>query len=167
MRRIISALALAVVTLLAGALVTGSYRPKAVAAAAPTHQHLTDTPDDFLLLHEGDYVRVQFREDAGPGSISYLSLSDTSRLDILHPIAGAEKYVFRRVHGWHTYPHGVGGQRVTIILRETGDKVPTSELPGCSDVVLRIENAAILSPYHTDGSEQGKRCEVCGALLDW
>ena len=166
MKRKISALALAaVVAMLAGAVATGSYGPKA--ATAHAHTHFSDSPDDFLLLHEGDYVRVQFREDAGPGSIQYLSLSDASRLDILHPIAGAEKYFFRKVHGWQTYPHGVAGQRVTIILRETGDNVPTMYLPGCSDVVVRIENAAILSPYHTDGSEQGRRCKVCGALLDW
>jgi hypothetical protein len=161
----ISALALAVVALLAGAMVTGSDKPGA--AAAPAHTNRPDSPDDFLLLHEGDYVRVQFRDDAGPGSIQYLSLSDASRLDILHPIAGAEKYAFRKVHGWQTYPHAVGGQRVTIILRENGDYIPARDLPRCSDVVVRIENAAILSPYHTDGSDQGRRCEVCGALLDW
>ena len=165
MRRMFSTMALAVVIMLAGAMATCSYKPKA--EAAPVQPNVSKTPDDFLLLHEGDYVRVQFREDAGPGSIEYLSLSDASRLDILHPIAGAEKYFIRKVYGWQTYPHGVAGQRVTIILRETGDNVPTVYLPGCSDVVVRIENGAILSPYHTDGSDQGRRCKVCGALLEW
>jgi hypothetical protein len=161
----ISALALAAVAMLAGAVVTGSHGPKA--AAAHPHTNYSDNPGDFLLLHEGDYVRVQFRDDAGPDSIQYLSLSDASRLDIIHPTAGAGKYLFRKVHGWQTYPHGVAGQRVTIILRETSDHVPTVNLPGCSDVVVRIENAAVLSPYHTHGSDQGRRCEVCGAVLDW
>ena len=166
MKRMISALALAaVVAMLAGAVATGSHGSKA--ATAPPHTNFSDSPDDFLLLHEGDYVQVRFREDAGPGSIQYLSLSNASKLDILHPIAGAEKYYFRKVHGWQTYPHGVAGQRVTIILRETGDNVPTVYLPGCSDVVVRIENAAILSPHRTDGSEPGRRCKVCGAALDW
>ena len=39
-------------------------------------------PDDFQLLHEGDYVTVLFRRNAGLGSIKFLSLSDRSRLDI-------------------------------------------------------------------------------------
>ena len=108
-----------------------------------------------------------FRRDAGPGSIRFLSLSNNSRLDILHPVAGAEEYVFGREQGWQTYPHDVGWQIVTIILRETGDHVAARGLPGCSDVLVRIENAAVLSPHHTDVGGPGVRCEVCGAALDW
>ena len=166
MKRKISALALAaVVAMLAGAVVTGSHGPKA--ATTHAHTHFSDSPDDFLLLHEGDYVRVLFRRDAGPGSIRYLSLSDSSRLDIIHPVAGVEEYVFRREHGWQTYPHEVGWEIVTFILRETGDNVAARGLPGCSDVVVRIENAAVLSARHTDTGGPHVRCEVCGAALDW
>ena len=165
MKRMISALALAVVAMLAGVVATGSYEPKA--ATAHAHTHFSDSPDDFLLLHEGDYVRVLFRRDAGAESIRYLSLSDNSRLDILHPVAGVEQYAFRRVHGWQTYPHEVGWQIVTVVLRETGNNVAAGGLPGCSDVVVRIENAAVLSAHHTDIGGPHVRCEVCGAALDW
>ena len=165
MRRIITAMALALVVALAGVTVADSDQPKA--AAATTVAADAVRTDEFLLLHDGDSVRVLFRRDAGPGSIRFLSLSDQSRLDILHPIVVAEKYSFRKEDGWQTYPHDVGWQIVTIILRETGDNVPTVELPGCSDVALRIENAAIISPYHTDVGGAGLRCEVCNAALDW
>ncbi|HEX6185090.1 MAG TPA: hypothetical protein VFZ44_14485 [Pyrinomonadaceae bacterium] len=165
MRRIFSTTMLAVALALAGAVATGSNVSKAAHTPARPTSH--DAPDDFLLLHEGDYVRVQFRRDAGPGSIRYMSLSDSSRLDILHPVAGVEEYAFRKVHGWQTYPHEVGWQIVTIVLRETGDNVAAGGLPGCSDVVVRVENAAVLSAHHTDTGGPHVRCEVCGATLDW
>src|SRR5688500_8292519 len=97
MRRIISALALASVVALAGVAFTDSDQPQA-AAAPPVLAEAVRT-DDFLLLHDGDSVRVLFRRDAGPGSIRFLSLSENSRLDILHPVAVAEKYSFRREDG--------------------------------------------------------------------
>ena len=165
MRRVIAATLMATALVLAGVTFAVPEEPGAAASAAP-HRH-ADAPDDFVLLHEGDYVRVLFRRDAGPGSIRYLSLSDTSGLDILHPVAGAEGYVFRREHGWQTYPHDVAWQTVTVYLRETGDNVAARGLPGCSDVLLRVENAAILSPHHTDIGGPGVTCEVCGAALDW
>jgi hypothetical protein len=140
---------------------------KSKASVTPAAEIVNDTPDEFLLLHDGDSVRVLFRKDAGPGSIRYLSLSDTSRLDIIRHKVGVENYVFRKDDGWQTYPHDVADSFVTIILRETGDNVPAGGLPGCSDVVVRIENAAILSPDHTDGGGPGVRCDVCGAILDW
>ena len=165
MRRIISTLALAVVVGLAGITVADAGWPKADASQSGTS--VSATPDDFMLLHEGDYVRVLFRRDAGSGSIRFLSLSDKSRLDILHPTAGVEKYVFSKEDGWQTYPHDVSWQIVTIILREAGTGVPAGDQPGCSDVVVRIEGAAILSPHHTDVGGPGVRCEVCNAALDW
>jgi hypothetical protein len=165
MGRLFTTAALAVVLALAGAVATGSDVPKA--APTPARPTARDTPDDFLLLHEGDYVRVLFRRDAGPGSIRYLSLSDHSRLDILHPSAGAQEHVFGRERGWQTYPHEVGWQVVTVVLRETGDNVSARGLPGCSDVLVRIENAAVLSAHHTDTGGPHVRCEVCGAKLEW
>ena len=165
MRRMISALALGVVAALALVNVADYDKPRA--AAAPPVVAEAVRVDDFLLLHEGDSVRVLFRDDAGLGSIRFMSLSNNSRLDILHPLAGAEKYVFRKEQGWQTYPHAVGGQFVTIVLRERGDNSLDGELPGCSDVVLRIENAALLFPHHTDVGGPGVRCEVCNAVLDW
>lgn len=165
MRRMIPALLLAAVTALSAGMVADSEKRKAV-VNPPVHDAPT-TPDDFLLLHEGDHVRVLFRENAGEGSIRFLSLSDSSRLDILHPVAGAEIYVFRKEHGWQTYPHAVGGHFVTIILRERGDTALDGKLPGCSDVVLRIENAAILSPHHTDVGGPGVKCGLCQAALHW
>ena len=163
MRRVIGAALLAAVLALAG--VTFAVAEKPGAAGAPHDR--AETTYDFVLLHEGDYVQVLFRRDAGPGSLRFLSLSDSSRLDILHPVVGVEEYVFRKEHGWQTYPHDVGWQIITVILRETGDNVDAGGLPGCSDVVVRIENAAILSGHHTDTGGPRVRCEVCGATLDW
>lgn len=165
MRRLMLASVLAAVAALLCMLMADSGRRKAV--AAPPAYGVSAAPDDFLLLHEGDSVRVMFRDDAGPGSIRFLSLSDESRLDIFQHSAGAEQYVFRREQGWQTYPLAVGGHFVTIVLRERGDATLTGELPGCSDVVLRVENAAILTPHHTDVGGPDVRCELCDALLDW
>lgn len=165
MRRMISTLALVLAAALVGVTITDPDRPKA--AAALPDRGIAATPDDFLLLHEGDSVRVLFRDDAGPGSVRYVSLSENSRLDIIHHGAGGEQYVFSKENGWQTYPREVGGQFVTIVLRERGENSLDGELPRCSDVVVRIENAAILSPHHTDVGGPGVRCEVCNAVLDW
>ena len=167
MRRIILALALMVVVSLAGVVSAEYVKPRM--AVAPSAQQAAGAAEDFLLLHDGDHVRVRFRERAGPGSIRFLSLSDSSRLDIINPLVGAEKYVFRKEQGWQTYPHVVAGQVVTVILRESGgNAIPEWDLPGCSDAVVRIENAAIFAP---DGAEVGvplgARCPACGAVLDW
>jgi hypothetical protein len=167
MRRIILALALMALVSLTGVVSAEYVRPKM--AVEPTAQRASGAEEDFLLLHDGDHVRVRFREKAGPGSIRFLSLSDSSRLDIVNPLAGAEKNVFRKEQGWQTYPHEVGGQVVTVILRETGAAaIPEWDLPGCSDVVVRIDNAAIFAPDGAEvGAPIGARCPVCGAVLDW
>lgn len=163
MRSVFAATLMATLLALAGSAFAVAERPGAAAGA----YNFSEAPDDFVLLHEGDYVRVLFRRDAGPGSLRFLSLSDSSRLDILHPVAGVEEYVFRKEHGWQTYPHDVGWQVVTVALRETGDNVAAGGLPGCSDVVLRVENAAVLTGHHTDIGGPHFNCEVCGAKLGW
>lgn len=167
MRRMLSAVVLLFVMSLAGGAVAEYVRPKM--AVAPTSQKAAGAAEDFLLLHDGAHVRVRFREQAGPASIRFLSLSDSSRLDIINPLVGAEKYVFRKEQGWQTYPHAVAGQVVTVILRETGaGAVSEWDLPGCSDVVVRIDNAAIFAPDGAEvGAPLGARCPVCGAVLDW
>ena len=164
MRSVISVLTLTIVLALAGVTAADAdiVKPRLTQAGGAKA-----VPDDFLLLHEGDYVTVLFRRNAGPGSIRFLSLSDRSRLDIFQQAVGSEKYVFRKEDGWQTYPRAVGGEIVTITLREAGGDTPTWELPGCSDVVVRIEHAAILSPYHNDLGGPHVSCEVCGAVLDW
>ncbi len=165
MRRMISALALMVVMSLLGVTAAEYVKPKM--DVVPPVQWASETAEDFLLLHDGDHIRVRFREKAGPGSIRFLSLSDNSRLDIINPLAGAGKYVFSREQGWQTYPHAVGGQVVTVILRETGTNVTDGDLPGCSDVVVRIADAAIFAPNGAELGVPGVRCPVCGAVLDW
>lgn len=166
MRRMISALALMVIMSLLGVTAAEYVKPKM--DVVPPVRWASGTAEDFLLLHDGDHISVRFREKAGPGSIRFLSLSDNSRLDIINPLAGAGKYVFRKEQGWQTYPHEVGGQVVTVILRETGTNVPDGDLPGCSDVVVRIDNAAIFAPNGAEvGAPHGARCPVCGAVLDW
>ncbi len=166
MRKMFAALALLLVVSLAGAASAEYVRPKL--AVTPPAQINRGAAEDFLLLHDGDHVRVLFREEAGRGSIRFLSLSADSRLDIINPLVGAEKYVFGKEQGWQTYPHAVAGQVVTVILRETGTPaVPGWDLPGCSDAVVRIENAAIFAPHDTEEGGPGVRCPVCGAVLDW
>ena len=177
MSRMILALVLGLI--IAAALVTYSDcgEPRAAVAeyvkpkmnVAPPAQINKGVAEDFLLLLEGDHVRVLFRAKAGAGSIRFLSLSAGSRLDIINPLAGAEKYVLRREQGWQTYPHAVAGQVVTVILRESGGgAIPEWDLPGCSDAVVRIDNALILSPHGAQvGAPLGARCPVCGAVLDW
>ena len=164
MKRAISGLTMIVVMALAGASAADADKVKPRPAQTGGAKA---APDDFLLLHEGDYVTVLFRKGAGPGSIRFLSLSDRSRLDTFQQAVGSEKYVFRKEEGWQTYPHAVGGEIVTITLREAAGDSPPWELPGCSDVVVRIENAAILSPYHNDIGGPHVSYEVCGAALDW
>ena len=167
MRRMSAALALMFIISLAGVTVAEYVKPKL--AITPPAQIASATAEDFLLLRDGDRVRVFFRAKAGRGSIRFLSLGDSSRLDIINPLVGAEKYVFSREQGWQTYPHEVGGQVVTVILRETGGgAIPEWDLPGCSDVVVRIDNAAIFAPDGAQvGAPLGARCPVCGAVLDW
>ncbi len=167
MRRVCAALTLMITMSLAGAASAEYVRPKM--NVAPPAQVNKGGAEDFLLLRDGDHVRVLFRAKAGARSLRFLSLSAGSRLDIINPLAGAEKYVFRRGQGWQTYPHVVAGQVVTIILRESGgDPFPEWDLPGCSDAVVRIDNALILSPHGAQvGAPLGARCPVCGAVLDW
>lgn len=167
MRKMLSALALLFVISLSGVASAEYVRPKT--AVAPPARRAKGSAEDFLLLRDGDHIRVLFREKAGRGSIRFLSLSDNSRLDIINPLVGAEKYVFRKEQDWQTYPHVVAGQVVTVILREAGGKgVPEWDLPGCSDAVVRIDNAAIFAPNGAEvGDPLGARCPVCGAVLDW
>ena len=79
MRRNFSALMIGLVVSLAIVSFANPDKPAVSPGAAQ------ETSDDFLLLHDGDRVRVLFQKDAGPGSIRYRSLSNNSRLDILHP----------------------------------------------------------------------------------
>ena len=100
MRRMSAALALMFIISLAGVTVAEYVKPKL--AITPPAQIASATAEDFLLLRDGDRVRVLFREKARRGSIGFLSLSDSSRLDIINPLVGAEKYVFNREQGWQT-----------------------------------------------------------------
>ena len=167
MKRVISVLTLTAVLALAAATAADADKVRPRLTPAGGAKAAKAEPDDFLLLHEGDYVTVLFRRSAGPGSIKFLSLSDRSRLDIFQQAVGSERYVFRKEDGWQAYPRAVGGEIVTITLREAAGGPASWELPGCSDVVVRVENAAILSPYHNDLGGPHVACEVCGAALDW
>lgn len=108
----------------------------------------------YLLLHNGDFIEVAFPVQ-GEGSIRFLSLTETSRLDIDLPPQGKEVFLFERREGWRAYPRPVAGKVVRIMLREGGPSGQTALLPTDSDVEIRIIGGRIRETNHIDVAPNG------------
>lgn len=119
---------------------------------------------DILLLHSGDMVTVKISPG---GKLMLLSLSDRSRVDVYLPGQPVQKAGFIRRSGWVTYPENLGGKTVTIKLREMGGGFGNADMPGDSDVVVRVISGTVTREIHTDTQKRGTRCTLCNVLLDW
>ena len=120
---------------------------------------------DILLLHNGDLVLVTFADESG-GRLQFYSLSPRSRVDLSYARQQIDTLTFHHEDGWITYPGKLDGTSVQVVLRETnGDSLP--EIPGDSDLVVRVLNGRVKVQLHADNDRRGESCNRCNTQLDW
>jgi hypothetical protein len=120
---------------------------------------------DVLLLHNGDLVLASFGDYAG-GRLQFYSLSPRARVDLSFSREQVEHLNFTREQGWTTYGGKLDGSEVQIVLRETGGE-SSGEVPGDSDLVVRVINGRVRVQLHADNEHRGETCDRCNAQLDW
>lgn len=122
---------------------------------------------DYLLIHNNDYI-VLGKANSDDITFHFYSISGRSRIDI-DKGAGVieERIIFRDSDGWQSRSYS--SDMVKIIIKETGTNKGTTDLPGDSDVVIRINSgeAKVINKYHEDSSKKGMKCSVCGKVLTW
>lgn len=122
---------------------------------------------DYLFVHNNDYI-VLGKANSDDITFHFYSISGRSKIDI-DKGAGVveEKIIFRNSDGWQSRSYS--SDMVKIIIKETGTNKGTTDLPGDSDVVIRINSgeARVISKYNEDGSKKGTKCSVCGKSLIW
>lgn len=125
----------------------------------------TQPSQDFLLLHNGDLLLVDFTH-SDAGQLQFLALSPQARVDVSYARDQVDTLTFTRQDGWFAYPSLMDGTTVQVVLRETGgDSLP--EIPGDSDVVVRVLNGRVRAQLHADGDQRGKVCDRCNHPLQW
>ncbi|HUK86617.1 MAG TPA: hypothetical protein VLT85_03055 [Terriglobales bacterium] len=120
---------------------------------------------DFLLLHNGDLLLVDFTHSSG-GQLQFYALSSRARVDISYSRLQIDTLTFAHSDGWIAYPGSLDGTQVQVVLRETGGD-PLPEIPGDSDVVVRVLNGRVKVQLHADNELRGQKCDRCEAQLDW
>ena len=120
---------------------------------------------DFLLLHNGDLLLVDFTHSDG-GQLQFLALSPQARVDVSYARDQIDTLTFAHQEGWILYPARMDGATVQVVLRETGGD-PLPDIPGDSDVVVRVLNGRVRAQLHVDGDQRGKLCDRCNSMLDW
>lgn len=120
---------------------------------------------DFLLLHNGDLLLVDFTHSAG-GALQFYSLSPQARVDVSYARDQIDTITFGRADGWITFPGNLDGTSVQVVLRETGGE-DSGETPGDSDLVVRVLNGRVKVQLHADSDRRGQTCDRCNAQFDW
>ena len=124
-----------------------------------------DSTQDFLLLHNGDLLLVDFTHSSG-GALQFYSLSPQSRVDVSYTREQIDTLAFARGDGWVTFPGNLDGATVQVALRETGGEA-SGNIPGDSDLVVRVLNGRVRVQLHADNDQRGERCDRCDNPLDW
>jgi len=130
---------------------------------------LGDTTTDYLFIHNNDSISLMKANPyADEITFHFYSISGRSRIDI-DKGAGVieEKIIFKNSDGWQSRSYSC--DTVKIIIKETGNNQGTPDLPGDSDVVIRINSseAKVFGKNHEDSAYKGKRCSTCGKTLSW
>ncbi len=130
---------------------------------------LGDTTTDYLFIHNNDSISLmKSNPSADEITFHFYSISGRSRIDI-DKGAGVieEKIIFKNSDGWQSRSYSC--DTVKIIIKETGNNQGTPDLPGDSDVVIRINSseAKVFGKNHEDSAYKGKRCSTCGKTLSW
>ncbi|HYX70782.1 MAG TPA: hypothetical protein VE825_16730 [Terriglobales bacterium] len=120
---------------------------------------------DILLLHNGDLVLVDFTHSAS-GHLQFYSLSPRSRVDLSFSREQIEPLAFTHEQGWTTYRGNLDGTQVQVVLRESGGP-DAGEIPGDSDLVVRVINGRVRVQLHADTDQRGKSCDRCNGQLQW
>jgi len=128
-----------------------------------------DTTTDYLFIHNNDSISLmKANPSADEITFHFYSISGRSRIDI-DKGAGVieEKIIFRNSDGWQSRSYSC--DTVKIIIRETGNNQGTTDLPGDSDVVIRINSSEVkvFGKNHEDSAYKGKKCSTCGKILSW
>ena len=125
----------------------------------------TQPSQDFLLLHNGDLLLVDFTHSDG-GQLQFLALSPNARVDVSYARDQIDTLTFTRQDGWFAYPSLMDGTEVQVVLRETGGD-PLPDIPSDSDLVVRVVNGRVRAQLHADGDQRGKVCDRCNSQLQW
>lgn len=125
----------------------------------------TQLSQDYLLLHNGDLLLVDFTHSDG-GQLQFLALSPNARVDVSYARDQIDTLTFTHQDGWFAYPSRMDGTEVQVVLRETGGD-PLPDIPGDSDVVVRVLNGRVRAQLHADGDQRGKTCDRCNSQLQW
>jgi len=125
---------------------------------------LGDTTTDYLFIHNNDSISLMKANPyADEITFHFYSISGRSRIDI-DKGAGVieEKIIFKNSDGWQSRSYSC--DTVKIIIKETGNNQGTPDLPGDSDVVIRINSseAKVFGKNHEDSAIRGKGVVLVG-----
>lgn len=120
---------------------------------------------DLLFLHNGDNVVLMPKSGQTGVAFEFYSISGRSRIDV-DKGAGVieEKIIFKNSDGWQSRDYDT--TMVKLIIKEGPGG---GDMPGDSDVVIRFDSTKfkVSSKNHEDSAQRGKKCTVCGKLLNW
>lgn len=122
---------------------------------------------DYLFVHNGDGLTIT-RSGEDLVEFEFYSISGRSRIDIVCVGTGSGTRIFTNAEGWQTA--ACGGGMATITIRETGGspgKDSQGDIPGDSDVVIRVSNDKVSNLKHEDSAKKGTTCPVCKKKLIW